>query len=44
MKKLDVEACPVCRGKFKKAVYWKRYCSKKCRQLAWAKRELEKMK
>ena len=36
--------CEVCNKEFEPKNYWQKFCSKKCKILAWARRELRKIK
>lgn len=35
--------CEICQKEFTLNKYWQKYCSPKCKILAWAKKELEKI-
>jgi len=35
--------CKLCRNDFEPKNYWQKFCSKKCKFLAWAKREIKKI-
>ena len=39
MAKKEKPCCEVCGKAFVLTVYWKKYCSAKCRLVAWAKRQ-----
>lgn len=43
MKKTNNPACKLCGKAVVKKVHWQEYCSAKCRHLAWAKKQLEKI-
>ncbi len=37
------KVCEVCKKEFVPKNYWQKFCSKKCKVLAWARREMKKM-
>ncbi len=36
--------CKLCHKDFEAKNYWQKFCSTKCKMLAWAKREIKKIK
>lgn len=41
---MDRIKCELCEKEFEPKNYWQKFCSKKCKMLSWAKRELKKIK